>query len=89
MNERIKELAERAGYNTSPYCRFDREFDKFDIERFAELVAEYAAAKEREACATLCEKAHDDYINDRNNDGYDWPDGRNCADAIRARSKHD
>ena len=38
MNERTKKLAEQAGYNTSPYCRIDREFDKFDIERFAELV---------------------------------------------------
>lgn len=44
-----------------------------------------ARLDEREACAKACEKVHDDYINDRNNDGYDWPDGRDCADAIRAR----
>lgn len=85
MNERTKELAEQAGYNTSPYCRIDREFDKFDLKRFAELVRQ----DEREACAKLCEKVHDDYINDRNNDGYDWPDGRDCAEAIRGRGKHD
>ena len=52
MNERTKELAEQAGYNTSPYCRFDREFDKFDIERFAELVRQ----DEREACAKVCDE---------------------------------
>jgi hypothetical protein len=47
-----------------------------------------AIADEREACAKLCEKVHADYINDRNNDGYDWPDGYNCAEAIRAISNN-
>jgi hypothetical protein len=46
-----------------------------------------AIKAEREACAKVCEKVHDDYINDRNNDGYDWPDGHNCADAIRGRTE--
>jgi hypothetical protein len=48
-------------------------------------VLQTAVLAEREACAKACEKVHDDYINDRNNDGYDWPDGHDCADAIRAR----
>ena len=60
-----------------------------DCEAAAKLAIEngikHAILAEREACAKLCEKVHDDYINDRNNDGYDWPDGHNCADAIRAR----
>ena len=86
MNERLKELAVQAGLDAKE-IRDDESltlyaFEEFDIERFAELVRQ----DEREACAKLCEKLHDDYINDRNNDGYDWPDGRNCADAIRART---
>ena len=80
MNERIKELAEQSGL-LGPTSRVGNAHEA--AERFAELVA----AHEREACAKLCEKVHDDYINDRNNDGYDWPDGHNCAEAIRARTE--
>ena len=82
MNERIKELAEQSGL-LGPTSRVGNAHEA--AERFAELVA----AHEREVCAKLCEKVHDDYINDRNNDGYDWPDGYNCAESIRARNKHD
>ena len=74
MNERSKELAEQAGFMVGYNA-------DAQLERFAELVRQ----DEREACVKVCEKVHDDYINDRNNDGYDWPDGHNCADAIRAR----
>lgn len=62
---------------------------KYYIAKYSYEDLRAAVLAEREACAKLCEKVHDDYINDHNNDGYDWPDGRNCADAIRARSKHD
>lgn len=84
MNERIKELAEQAG------IKFSKDWGEcytgnVQLERFAQLVRQ----DEREACAKICEKVHDDYINDRNNDGYDWPDGRDCADAIKARNKHE
>ena len=83
MNKRIKELAEQAAYYAKDICNHDADADWYQVrdERFAELVRQ----DEREACAKACEKVHDDYINDRNNDGYDWPDGHNCADAIRAR----
>ena len=80
MNERLKEFAEQSGL-LGPTSRVGNAHEA--AERFAELVA----AHEREACAKLCEKVHDDYINDRNNDGYDWPDGHNCAEAIRARTE--
>lgn len=52
----------------------------FDIynERFAALVASAAQAKEREACAKICEQ----YENDM---GYGQP--QKCADAIRARGQ--
>jgi hypothetical protein len=113
MNERLKDLAEQAG--------FDKHHAEYDtrIEHFAELVRQYdrvargaflrkqdeqikemqlmyerlrekfnkAVLDEREACAKLCEKVHADYINDRSNDGYDWPDGDDCAAAIRARNE--
>jgi hypothetical protein len=44
-----------------------------DLEAFAKLVA----AKEREACAKVC----DEYAKDS-----DWPTADNCAEAIRARN---
>ena len=51
MNERLKELAEQAGFQEyflgSGYIVRDQE-----LQRFAELVR----ADEREACAKLCEK---------------------------------
>ena len=78
MNERIKQLAEQAWGKDHEIFWFDDD----GVKRFAELVRQ----DEREECAKLCEKVHDDYINDRNNDGYDWPDGYNCAEAIRART---
>jgi hypothetical protein len=72
MNERIKELAEQAG--------FFREFalsgiwlaDDEELERFAELVRQ----DEREACAKLC----DDW-------GHDLVEGNYAAKTIRARGK--
>lgn len=44
-----------------------------------------AVLDEREACAKLCEKVANDYTYDRNEDGYDWPDGHVCAETIRAK----
>jgi hypothetical protein len=73
----VKKLAEQAGFVVGVSANADRQ-----IKLFADLVRQ----DEREACAKACEKVHDDYINDRNNDGYAWPDGHNCADAIRARA---
>ena len=81
MNERIRELAEQSGL-LGPTSRVGNAHEA--AERFAELVRQ----DERENCAKLCEKVHADYINDRNNDGYDCPDGYNCAEAIRARSNN-
>ena len=77
MNERIKELAELAGLD--PCVFYD---NLLRISDFAELVRQ----DEREACAKLCdEKAlyfQYDFI-----PPYDVADS--CAEAIRARSKHD
>ena len=104
MNERLKELAEQAGATVHKAMHGKAiSFLENDLERFADLVRQDEAdgmretymkmihgaiADEREACAKLCEKVHADYINDRNNDGYDWPDGYNCAEEIRARSNN-
>jgi hypothetical protein len=78
MNERIKELAEQAKFE-----RLDMLWHADELERFAELIRQ----DERETCAKLCEKVHADYTSDRSNDGYDWPDGDDCAAAIRARNE--
>jgi len=47
------------------------------FERFAKLVAE----REREACAKVCEAQEDN--------GGEWDIQQQCANAIRARGKHD
>ncbi len=76
----VKKLAEQAGFEYSSQWTYWTAYEQ-DLKHFAELVRQ----DERDACAKACEKVHDDYFNDRNNDGYDWPDGHDCADAIRAR----
>lgn len=79
MNERIKELAEKAGLST---ILGNNWLYGEQLEEFAELVRQ----DEREANAKLCEKIAYDYTHDRNEDGYDWPNGDDCAAAIRARN---
>ena len=48
-----------------------------NLEHFAALVA----AAEREACAKVCEEYQDAV------DRHRWPNGYECADAIRARGQ--
>ena len=52
MNERIKELAEQAGFNLGRFDVGSASLLPRRIERFAELVRQ----DEREACAKLCEE---------------------------------
>jgi len=92
MNERIKELAEQAGFQEyflgSGYIARNTE-----LERFAELVRQDeangmretyikmihgAVAEEREACAALCEKFIPSF-----------DDGVFFAKVIRARGDHE
>ena len=49
--------------------------DHEQLERFADLIA----AAEREACAKVCEEYQDSV------DRHKWPNGYECAAAIRAR----
>ena len=79
MNERIKELAERAGFDVEETTGggdvwFDEGWNTELVERFAELVRQ----DECEACAKLCEE----FGSTKN--------GYGCAAAIRARGdKHE
>ena len=76
MNERLKELAAKAGFNLSG----DYHCDEYELERFAELVA----ADEREACAKLC----DDLSKEVVNKNYIAVDQRQfCAKQIRKRGE--
>ena len=52
-------------------------FQTYEIESFAELVA----AHEREECAKICESYQDAV------DRHKWPNGYECAAAIRARGE--
>jgi len=77
MNERIKELAEQAG--------FDKHHVAYDtrIERFADLVRQ----DEREACAKLCEKTWKQQAL-RHYAALTYSQAANsCADAIRSRGE--
>jgi hypothetical protein len=49
------------------------------LEAFAKLVEERTAAKEREACAKVCEAQEDK--------GGEWDVQQQCANAIRARGQ--
>lgn len=69
----IIEMARQAGVRDDGH-RFEFSEYKY-FERFVEFVRADAIAKEREACAKVCETTAPSQIN-----GYE------CADAIRARS---
>jgi len=73
--DEIIELARQAGY--------DEHHAKFDtrIEAFAKLVEERATAKEREACAKICDGM------DSISDYYTLRVELICANAIRARGQ--
>ena len=64
------------GSPRSPGTVIDVMFTPETIERFAELVA----AKEREACAKVCDAR---YMGDNNREDME---AKRCAEAIRARS---
>ena len=82
MNERLKELAEQVGATIHKAMHGEAiSFLENDLERFVELVRQ----DERGACARVCAEIHAEYKNDKSKDGYDWPDGDDCAEAIRAR----
>ncbi len=55
------------------------------LERFAALVA----AHEREACAKVCEQPVDEIQITDDCSEYKYRDNQECADAIRAKSKHE
>jgi hypothetical protein len=53
MNERITELLKQCTVHGVPQLGIE---DHVNIEKFAELVEAAAVAREREACAKLCEE---------------------------------
>ena len=71
MNERLKELAEQAGFEYSSQWTYWTAYEQ-DLKHFAELVRQ----DERELCAKLCE------ITD---DGTPYNLTEQCAAAIRTR----
>ena len=74
MNERIRELAIKAGAGAWGDSVVPA---MMDIEKFAELVR----ADEREQCAKVCEAR---YMGDNNREDME---ARRCAEAIRARGE--
>lgn len=76
-NDELLELAEKV-YGTKDF----HESALFHLEAFAKLVEAKASAKEREACAKVCE---DSYTGEEACG--DWPTPDMCAAAIRARGE--
>ena len=62
MNERIKELAEEAGFITDPLGNL---FGGDDIDRFAELIVKDVFSIIKEACLDASEVRLYEIINDR------------------------
>ena len=75
----VIEMAREAGWTS-----YDSQDERF--ERFAELVRADAIAKEREACAKVCDDLMRQYWNTSDDEG---PDPADCAAAIRARGTHE
>jgi len=74
MTQEIIDMAKQAGINNSTNGLFFQ-CDKHDLSRFAQLVA----AKEREACAKVCDDLDDDLPDDLA--GWEY------GEAIRARGE--
>ena len=79
QDEKI-EMAKQAGFwkDLFAYPEF-----KEHLEVFTKLVEERTAAKEREACANLCEDQTQEYYSDGSKRAMNYQ----CADAIRARGE--
>ena len=71
--DEIIEMARQAELNLYVHDLTEKQYIEV-IKHFAKLVA----AKEREACAKVC----DEFAKDS-----DWPTVDNCAEAIRARGQ--
>ena len=75
--DEIIEMARRAGLHVATDVNWMPIIGLKYAESFAKLVAE----REREACAKVCEAQEDN--------GGEWDIQQQCANAIRARGKHD
>ena len=76
QQDEIIEMARQAGFSLGH--NVTEEYSK-KLEAFAKLVA----AKEREACANLCEDQAQEYYSDGSKRAMNYQ----CADAIRARGE--
>ena len=88
----IIRMAKEAGFYIDEEANEILESDKWHtqtiwVERFAELVA----AAEREACAALCFRMWNEWLDSSVGDDFldtsNCPDAEDCAAAIRARGK--
>jgi len=81
MNERTKQLAEQAHKYAAndPRANITVSYVSIFEEKFAELVDAAAVAREREACAQLCENLEDETV--------DTCVGWQYAEAIRGRTE--
>jgi DNA phosphorothioation-dependent restriction protein DptG len=74
----LKELANQASKEWMKEYPTPEETANQVPKRYLEIFAKLVAAKEREACATVCEAQEDK--------GGEWDVQQQCANAIRART---
>ena len=83
----VLEMAKQAGFPTDYNDK--RLLHSVELEAFAKLVEERTAAKEREACAKVCEELPaPDIYNDTDQSMWDVT-CMDCSTAIRARAQAD
>ena len=82
MNERIKQIAEQAGY--LPDMFGIGHWDMPECKKFAELIVQDAVLSEREACAKVADRQNGD--DEQDPESCVWSKAaRHIAAAIRAR----
>jgi hypothetical protein len=81
MNERIRELAEQAGFKVNWQHEDVQAIKMARFEKFAELIR----ADEREACAKVCEEIAEEFPFEPHEPDPVLP--AYCAEAIRARGE--
>jgi hypothetical protein len=81
--DEIIEMAKEARIHRDDSWRFEMLQEKNALEAFAQLVA----AKEREACAKVCDSFYESWINIHGRYEFMGEGAQECAEAIRAREQ--
>ena len=86
--DEIIEMAKQAGFPFNKYGLLQGDDEgEIDADAMFEAFAKLVAAKEREACAELCDSFCEAWINIHGRYEFMGEGAQECADAIRARGE--